>query len=77
MDITIDEMIAFLYEFCEPEQPILPDTELLESGLLDSMAFIELLDALADRGCELQPTRCPRSAFSTPESIVKLCRDHS
>lgn len=76
MDITVDEMIALLDEFCEHDQPILPDTELLESGILDSMAFIELLDALADRGCELQPTRCPRSGFATPESIVKLCREY-
>lgn len=77
MDITTETIIGLLEEFCERDSPITPDTELLESGMLDSLAFIELIDALEDMGCEIQPTRCPKSSFSTPESIAQLCRSSS
>lgn len=71
--ITIGTVISLLSEFCEHDEPITPDTELLESGLLDSLAFIELLNALEDMGAEIQPTQYPRSAFSTPRSIFEMC----
>ncbi len=74
MNIPTSRIISLLEEFCEHEAPILPDTELLESGLLDSLAFIELLNALEDMGCDIQPTRFPVSSFSTPQSIAELCR---
>ncbi len=74
MEITVEQVIGLLEEFCEHDEPIKPGTELLDSGLLDSMAFIELLNALEDLGCEVQPTRCPPGSFSTPESIAELCR---
>lgn len=74
MEITVEKVTALLDTFCEHDGKIQPDTELLESGILDSMAFIELLNALEDMGCPIQPTRCPRGCFSTAESIAALCR---
>lgn len=73
-DITTETIVSLLSEFCEHDEPITPDTELLESGLLDSLAFIELLNALENMGAEIQPTQYPRSAFSTPMSIFEICR---
>lgn len=74
MEIKVEQVIRLLEEFCEHDEPIQPQTELLDSGLLDSLAFIELLNSLEDMGCVIQPTRCPMSCFSTPESIAELCR---
>ncbi len=73
-EITVDIIVGLLSEFCEHDAEILPDTELLDSGILDSLAFIELLNALEDMGCPVQPTQHPRECFSTPEKIAGLCR---
>lgn len=71
--ITVQDIVGLLSDFCEHDSEIEPDTELLESGLLDSLAFIELLNALEDMGCEIQPTQYPRVMFSTPASIAEMC----
>lgn len=49
---------------------ILPDTELLDSGLLDSLAFIRLADELQTAGVLFSPARMPRAAFSTPRALA-------
>ena len=43
-----------LYEICEDESVYNPDFDLIESGLLDSYAFIELFSRLEDQGIILQ-----------------------
>lgn len=72
MEITPETIAALLNEFCDHGAEITPDTELLESGLLDSLAFIELLNALEDMGCQLSPARTPRESFATARSIAGL-----
>lgn len=74
-ELTPEAVCGFLNEFCEHDRPILPETELLESGLLDSLAFIELLNALEDIGFTLQTTRIPRERFACAASIAELCRE--
>ncbi len=71
--ITVEVVISLLSEFCEHDCDIVSDTELLESGILDSFGFIELLNALEDMECPVQPTQHPMSCFSTPLEIAKLC----
>ena len=73
MNITVDTIIVLLSEICEHDCEITPQTELLDSGILDSLGFIELLNALEDMGCCIQPTRVPRERFSTPLEIADLC----
>ena len=65
-----------LYEICEDELVYEPDCELIESGLLDSYAMIELFSALEDGGVYLQPTRIYRSLLKTPAGIQKLVDDY-
>lgn len=74
-EITVDLIVGLLNEYCEHDEEITPDTDLLESGMLDSLAFIELLNALEDMGVQVYPTRHPRSAFSTPRTICALCNE--
>ena len=45
---------------------------MIESGLLDSYAFIELFTALEDYGIEIQPTRIDRSKLRTIKGIEEL-----
>lgn len=64
-----------LYEICGDPAVYLPDTDLIDSGLLDSYALIELLSRLEDEGIELQITRVDRSKLRTVRGIEQLVRD--
>ena len=64
-----------LYEICEDESVFNPDCELLESGILDSFAFIELFSRLEDLDIFVQPTRINKDRLKTPKSIEKLIND--
>ncbi len=61
-----------LFEICEDESVYKEDIDLIESGLLDSYAFIELFTALEDYGIEIQPTRIDRSKLRTIKGIEEL-----
>lgn len=65
-----------LYEICEDEAVFEKDIDLIESGLLDSFAFIELFSRLEDYGIVIQPTRIDRSQLRTVEGIEKLVKDY-
>ena len=49
-----------LIEICEDERAGDPNVDLIDSGLLDSYAFIEFFAKLEDMGIEVQPTRIDR-----------------
>lgn len=63
---------ALLYEICEDKNVFNPDFDLIESGIMDSLSFIELFSALEDYGIELQPTRIDRTMLRTSGTIEKL-----
>ena len=65
-----------LYEICEDEGVYKEDIDLVESGLLDSYAFIELFSKLEDFGIVIQPTRIDRSQLRTVKGIEKLVNDY-
>ncbi len=46
------EIYDLLYEICGDKSVYSPDCELIESGLLDSYAVIELFSRLEDDGIE-------------------------
>lgn len=49
-----------------------PDMDLLQSGLLDSLAIITLLGDLDDElGIELQPTALSQEDWRSPSTILK------
>ena len=51
-------------------------TDLIESGLLDSYAFIELFYRLEENGIELQPTRIDRKKLSSVKGIEELVTEY-
>ena len=65
-----------LYEICEDDGVFEKDVDLIESGLLDSYAFIELFSKLEDFGIVIQPTRIDRSQLRTIKGIEKLVNDY-
>lgn len=65
-------LTELLFEITEDKNVFDPSYDLIESGALDSLAFIELFSALEDEGIELQPTRVDRSELRTPASIASL-----
>ena len=48
-----------------------PQTELMESNILDSLSFLLFLECLDDRfGIELQPTQALPAVWKTPQSVA-------
>ena len=64
-----------LLEICEDERVFDEDIDLIESGLLDSYATIELLSALEDEGIEIQITRIDRNLLRSVSGIEKLVEE--
>ena len=71
IDTKID-IPKLLYEICEDDGVYEKGIDLIESGLLDSYAFIELFSKLEDYGIIIQPTRIDRNLLRTVEGIEKL-----
>ena len=65
-----------LCEICEDERVYEKDIDLIESGLLDSYAFIELFSRLEDLGINIQPTRIDRSKLKTVKGIEELIDEY-
>ena len=61
-----------LFEVCGDRAVYEDGIDLIDSGLLDSLALIELFNALEDEGIELQPTRIDRNFLRTPAGIETL-----
>lgn len=70
------DVSEILYKICEDEKVYDEDCELIESGILDSYAFIELFYELEDNGIYMQPTRIDRSLLATPKAIKKLISEY-
>lgn len=72
-----DSVRALLVQACGTQRVLQPGADLLEEELLDSLAFIELLEGLEDLGITLQPTRIPKDRFRTVDSILALVREYA
>lgn len=72
-----DSVRALLVQACGTQRVLQPGADLLEEELLDSLAFIELLEGLEDQGITLQPTRIPKDRFRTVDSILALVREYA
>ena len=65
-----------LYSICEDEHVYDKDYDLIDSGLLDSYAFIELFAILEDKGILIYPTRVDRKALRTSGSIDQMVSEY-
>ncbi len=71
------DVAALLFEISGDPRVYLPGTDLKESGIMDSLVFIELFSRLEEEGVNILPTRVDRSLLSTVEGIEKLIAEHS
>lgn len=67
---------SFICGICGFDGPLDPDAELIESGILDSLALIELVSALEDEDVIIHLTRIDRNRLKTVASIEKLIEEH-
>lgn len=69
-----EEILNLLAEICEDDAAKEDmQTELFESGLLDSLGFAEFLVELEDQfGIVIAPSEVAREDINTPEKILKL-----
>lgn len=65
-----------LTEVCEDPAVLEDGVDLIDSGLLDSLACINLFNALEDEGIELQPSRIDRDCLRTVEGIERLVAEY-
>ena len=64
-----------LYDVTEDERVFDPKCELIDSGILDSLAMIRLVEELEDNGYELVLTRIDKKCLSTPASIKGMIEE--
>lgn len=64
-----------LFEICEDDRVYDKELDLIDSGILDSFAFIELFSMLEDYNIIIQPTRIDRSKLRTSGKIQELIND--
>ena len=60
---------GILVDICEDERAGDSNIDLIDSGLLDSYAFIELFSRLEDLGIEVQPTRIDRDILRNVDKL--------
>ena len=65
----------FICEICGLDEPLKDDEELIESGILDSLAIIELISALEEEDIIIHLTRIDRNRLKTVSSINRLIEE--
>ena len=67
-----EQVLEMLEEICEDEVVYEDkDINLKEEGLMDSLAFVELLVRLEEFGIEVAPTEVTYEEIDTPNKIIK------
>jgi len=66
-----------LLEIIDDKRVLDENVDLIESGLMDSYAFIELFSRLEDYGIVLQPTRIDRKKLRTVKGIEELVNNYN
>ena len=77
MDEVERRVLDLLAEACgDPRAGEDPDLDLYGEGLLDSFAWVQLLEGLEDAfGIELWPTQVSRADTATPRAVAALVRE--
>ena len=67
-----EKVLAIIEEICEDDVIYEErDINLKEEGLMDSLAFVELLVRLEEFGIEVAPTEVTYEEIDTPNKIIK------
>ena len=70
-----EQVLEMLEEICEDEVVYEDkDINLKEEGLMDSLAFVELLVRLEEFGLEVAPTEVTYEEIDTPNKIIEYVK---
>ena len=70
-----ERILSILEEICEDEVVYEDkDINLKEEGLMDSLAFVELLVRLEEFGLEVAPTEVTYEEIDTPNKIIEYVK---
>lgn len=71
-----EKLLDILEEICEDDiVKENPDVELFKSGLIDSLAFTELLVMIDDElGVFLSPSEIERTNIDTPKKLIEFVK---
>ncbi len=70
------DVAEMLYDICEDDAVFEDGIDLLDSGILDSFAVIELLSRLEDEGVVIHLTQIDRNSLRTVAGIEELIEKH-
>jgi D-alanine--poly(phosphoribitol) ligase subunit 2 len=72
-----EKLLELLAELCEDDSvKTALDEDLFEAGLLDSLAFADLLFSIEDNfGVIIAPSEVERSDINTPNKIIALVKE--
>lgn len=71
-----EKMLDLLAELCDDDVKNNLDDDLFESGLLDSLAFAELLFSIEESfGVIIAPSEVQRSDINTANKIINLVKE--
>ena len=67
-----EKVLAIIEEICEDDVIYEErDIDLKEEGLMDSLAFVELLVRMEEFGIEVAPTEVTYEEINTPNKIIQ------
>ena len=70
-----EKVLAIIEEICEDDVIYEErDINLKEEGLMDSLAFVELLVRLEEFGLEVAPTEVTYEEIDTPNKIIEYVK---
>ena len=73
-----ERILEILEEICEDEVVYEEkDINLKEEGVMDSLAFVELLVRLEEFGIEVAPTEVTYEEIDTPNKIIKYVSERT
>lgn len=74
MQLTDDRILDLIARACGTPRALEEGVDLIESGLMDSLARITLFEGLEDLGVELSPTQLPPDALRSARSLLAAVR---
>ena len=70
MQLTDDMILSLIANACGTPRALEEGVDLIESGLMDSLARITLFEGLEDLGVELPPTQLAPDALRSAPAIL-------
>ena len=71
-----DKIKNIVVECTDYDEEDIDEIDLIENDIIDSLAFIEIIDALNEEfDIDIQPTRLPKDTWKSITNIVKMVEE--